>query len=188
VVTLALVLHATTAGGQLLLVAAVLRRLRSGPPLVAVLRAHTVLPGWARSAPAATAIEAAQVAAGVVGAAALLAGSATAGQLVASNLVTATLFASFTGYLPVVLRRRGPVPCGCFGGDEPVRPAAIARAAAFTAAPVAALPVAGDITRALAAWPTRLGVLAGAVLIAALAVHLVSLANTLGHDRTPSAR
>ena len=127
----------------------------------------------------------------MLGLAAAATGQAGSTMAVLAGGATTVIYAAFAGYLTTVLRRRGNVPCGCLGGDEPVHAAAIARAAAFATAAAAFTAAAaadrgGAIASALAPWPARAGVLAGAVLVAGLAVQLVSLASALGSHRGPT--
>ncbi|MDP4502993.1 MauE/DoxX family redox-associated membrane protein [Nonomuraea turcica] len=124
------VLNALCAGlalaGAMLLLYASLRRLTGGGSLTRTVAAHGILPP--ASARLAEPIEL------VVGLSMCV--SWLAGWL-PPFLAGAVWYAFLAGYLALVLRKKGRVPCGCLDEESPVTPAKIGRAAVIAVACVA---------------------------------------------------
>jgi hypothetical protein len=159
-----IVLAATALAGHLLLVFSVLRRAVSGPTLRAVLATHGVLPSWVR----AQVIEVVQLAVGIAGVVAIPVLGPPVTRL--AGLAGGVVYACFAAYLVVLLRTRGRVACGCFGGSEPVGVPAIARAVLLAAACLGFGAVGGEADLA-----TRLALVPIAAVIAGGLVFAVSL-------------
>ncbi len=159
----------------LLLAGSVLRRVLARQHLASTLRAHAVLPKWMRTRPFAVALEAAQAIIGIAGVGLVAAGNLDTAAFRAIAGATSAFYLGFGAYLLAVYRRSGAVTCGCLGADDRVGAASIARALALSAGP-AVLAVAGVAAQSI---PMRLAVLGAAVLVAAMAIHLVTFANVL---------
>ena len=160
------VVAAVALAGSLLLVTAGATHLRAPRDLAAVLAAQRLL------APRPRRLLAAVLGPGqlIIGMAALLTwvlDMATRAPFAAQ----AGLYAAFTGYLTVLLRRRPGAPCGCFGDDSPTGVPAIVRAtiAALASGLAAGLSVGGGAGSSPAEPLGRLAALAAAAIIAAIA-------------------
>ncbi|MFI5915747.1 MauE/DoxX family redox-associated membrane protein [Dactylosporangium sp. NPDC051541] len=152
--------------GQLLLAGAAVHQLAARRRLSSTLAAHALLPPRLHRVTAAATV-AAQLTIGLAGAVTFLAGGLE--WIPAAG--AAVVYTAFAVYLTALLRVRGPVPCGCLGGDRAGRPA-IARAALFAAASIGAA-LAGPPD--LAGGP-RLLAFGAAGLLAAFAAQLVAVA------------
>jgi hypothetical protein len=104
------------------------------PAFRAVMREQRLVPERL-VVPVSGAVTAAELVVGTTGVASSGFG-AVGGRMVA--VAGAAIFAVFTAYTAALLRRGGSVPCGCTGDDVPVSAWAVARAAALTAASIAA--------------------------------------------------
>ncbi|MGA4993748.1 MauE/DoxX family redox-associated membrane protein [Nonomuraea bangladeshensis] len=113
--------------GAVLLVVAAVRRRRG---MNAVLTAHNLLPAFVvRLAPLIGPAE------GLAGAAVLAAWvTGAAGPLRLAAAAVALWYLALAGYLAVLLRRRGRVPCGCLDDTSPVSAVKIGRAVLLTLA------------------------------------------------------
>ncbi|GAA4972362.1 hypothetical protein HD597_007098 [Nonomuraea thailandensis] len=152
------------AGAVLLVVAAVRRR----GDLTRVIRSHGLLPSFlVRLTPLIGPAE------GLAGAA-VLAGWATgeARLLRPAAAAVALWYVALAGYLAVLLRRRGGVPCGCLDGTSPVSAAKVGRAALLALAtaplvagwpPVPAEPGARLVACGLAGFAAAFVIVAGKV-------------------------
>ncbi|MFD1939571.1 MULTISPECIES: MauE/DoxX family redox-associated membrane protein [Nonomuraea] len=149
--------------GALLLLYAAARRLVRGPRLAGVLRAHRLLPP--RLVRHALWMEAAEAAAGAVAGVAWLAGAAPV--FTAGAAVTGALQAAFAGYLAVLLRERGRVPCGCLDDHALASPASVGRGLVLASG---ALPAALGLAAPPAAPGERVVLLAGSVLVVLILV------------------
>ncbi|MFE3453035.1 MauE/DoxX family redox-associated membrane protein [Nonomuraea sp. NPDC059194] len=167
--------------GALLLLYAATRRLVRGPRLAGVLRAHRLLPSWlVRQA---MWLEAAEALAGAVTAGAWLAGSdpVFAPVFAAGAAVTAALQAGFAGYLVVLLRRRGRVPCGCLDDSGLASPASAARGLVLA---LAAVPAALGLAVPPAWLGERAALLAGGVLVGLVVVVVAQMVDLVRSDPT----
>ncbi|MEU7894084.1 MauE/DoxX family redox-associated membrane protein [Nonomuraea sp. NPDC049152] len=116
--------------GALLLLVATWQRVATGSSLRRVVTGHGLLPR--RVAGLVVVAEAVEPIAGLALVAGWLAGRGVL-LSVASGIVAAW-FAGLVGYLWVLMRKRGPVPCGCLDDTSPVSAAKIGRAAMIAAA------------------------------------------------------
>jgi hypothetical protein len=173
--------------GHLLLVAAVLRRLAGRVPLRETLTGHGLLPARLRHPAVPAALEAGQLVVGLAGVAAFLGGRSAGAYWAVSCVLAATLYAVFGGYLTLLLRMRGRVPCGCFGRRDRVGPPTIVRAVGFAVAAGLAAPtaVAAPLAETTA---TRVLTLVPAALIAAFAVYTVAFIDAIAASRTLAKR
>lgn len=173
--------------GQLLLVAAVVRRLAGRVPLRETLTGHGLLPARLRHPAVPAALEAGQLVVGLAGVSAFLGGRPASPYWALSCAAAAVLYAGFGVYLARLLRARGRVSCGCFGQRDRVGPPTIVRAVGFAIATGVAAPIAIAAPPAAAA-PARVLALVPAALLAAFAVHLVALIDTITMSRTLTRR
>ncbi|HEX5995472.1 MAG TPA: MauE/DoxX family redox-associated membrane protein [Jiangellales bacterium] len=173
---------AVTVGGQILLVASVVRRLRTGESLTATLREHAVVPRWARSSVVAASVETAQAALGLAGLAMVGLGWADGAAFAVVCAATAALFGGFATYLVIVARRRGLATCSCLGNRGRVDAAAVIRAGVFAVAAAAAAWL--GVPANVLTWPVVAALVGAGVLVAGFAVFLVALAQAVGGART----
>ncbi|MEO3808044.1 MauE/DoxX family redox-associated membrane protein [Sphaerisporangium sp. B11E5] len=156
--------------GAVLLVVAGVRHLTRGD---GTLRGHGLLPPWL--------IRCAVLAEPLIGLAAIATWVAGDGTRYAWP-AAAAWHAALAGYLTVLLRARGRVPCGCLDAVTPASPLKIAIAVLLSAASAAACavpPPPEALTRLLHVLPA-----AFAALLAVVAADTADLAGTSG-DRGP---
>lgn len=171
------VLATVALAGHLLLAAAVIRRMIRHDPLDRALRAHAILPRVSRYGRAlAVGVEAAQLVVGAGGVVTFVVGGRLSAVWTVCCVAGAVLYLAFTGYLTVLLRVRGAVPCACFGQRERVGVPSVVRAGVCAAAMAFAAAQAG---LPVLDRPVRLVALAAAVVLAAFAVHLVALTDAM---------
>jgi hypothetical protein len=168
-------------GGALLLTAAGAGHLWHRRALPTALRAQRLLPAHL-SVPVAIGAVAAEVSIGPSVLATAIGGpSASAVPLVAQ----AALYATFTAFLWMVLRRRPAAPCGCFGAAERVSRLVVTRAGLLAAATIGALVPGAQF--AMLPMTSRLLCLAGGFVVAMAGWLLPVLTNLAGSQPTPTA-
>jgi hypothetical protein len=159
--------------GALLVLYAVVRRLRSGPDLGRLLAGHAVLPPVVERL--AVPLEAAMAGIATLVLAGFVGGGPETRLFRVASAASALLYGAFAGYLQLLRTRRAGTPCGCLDQVGTASAAAVLRSLGFAAA-AALVALAPSWTAPSWSAPMKATAILAGGFVAALSVLAVQVA------------